>query len=82
MIMPKMRVAVQKKCPEDTDFIISFYNAKTSELWGKMYTRKECGILLFGKPDESPEDMTLGIESKDFCLLLRRSGMQQVKYEL
>lgn len=80
--MPKMRIATQRKCPEDTDFIISFSNAKTSGLWDKMATSDECGILVFGNSDEISEGVTLEIESTDFRILLRRPGMQYLKYEL
>lgn len=80
--MPKMRIATQRKCPEDTDFIIYFSNAKTSGLWDKMATSDECGILVFGNSDEISEGVTLEIESTDFRILLRRPGMQYLKYEL
>ena len=82
MIMPRLRCATQKKCPEDTDFIISFSNPNISAHWERMTHREECGMLIFGKPELIPEGATLEIESKDFHILLRRPGMQKVKYEI
>lgn len=82
MIMPTMRLATHKKCPEDTDFIIVFNRHDTAENWKRMDAGEECGMLLFGKSDEISGDITLEIESKDFRILLRRPGMQKVKYDI
>ncbi len=82
MIMPKMRLATQRKCPEDTDFIIVFNRHDAAEYWKRMDSKEECGMLLFGKPDEISGGITLEIESKDFRILLRRLGMQKVKYDI
>ena len=82
MIMPKLRVATQKKCPVDTDFIISFDRNDAAECWKKIAGQEECGMLFFGKSDEVSEAVTLEIESKNFLILLRRRGMQKVKYEV
>ena len=82
MIMPKLRVTTQKKCPEDTDFIISFNSSDASKYWKKMDSKVECGMLLFGKATVIPENATLQIESKDFHILLRRTGMQKIKYDV
>ena len=82
MIMPRLRVATHKECPKDTDFIVSFNPKGASGYWEKMERQGECGMLLFGKPAEIPEGVTLEIESADFCILLRRSGMQKIKYDV
>ena len=82
MIMPGLRVATQKKCPGDTDFIISFNSHDAEENWKRMDAGEECCMLIFGKSDPAPENVTLEIESKDFSILIRRPGMAKVKYEI
>ena len=82
MIMPKLRMATRQECPKDTDFIISFNSREAERSWIKMDDMNECGMLIFGKPELIPEGATLEIESKDFHILLRRPGMQKVKYEI
>ena len=80
MIMPKMRLTTRKEYIKDTDFIIIFNRADASECWEKMDGQEECGMLFFGKSDDISEGVTLEFESKDFHILLRRPGMQKVKY--
>lgn len=82
MIMPELRVATQRGCPKDVDFIIMFDSADTDRIWNNMDDREECGMVAFGKPGDSPERVTLEIESKDFCILLRRIGMHKIKYDI
>ena len=82
MIMPKMRLSTHKECPKDTDFIISFNRHDAVRSWKKMDNQEECGMLIFGKADPIPESSTLEIESKDFRIILRRTGMQKQKYDI
>lgn len=82
MIMPRLRVATRKDCPKDTDFIISLNSSDAEKCWKEMDDMEECGMVLFGKPDEIPAGVTLEMESKNFSILLRRTGMQKLKYEL
>lgn len=82
MVMPALRIATQKKCPEDIDFIICFGRRDTPELWGKMDGLNECGMLAFGSTPPISEGVTLDLESKDFRILLRRPGMQRIRYEV
>lgn len=82
MIMPKLRLASHKKCPEDTDFIVAFGIADTSSLWHKMDNKEECGLLAFGSAEEISGGITLDLSSKDFRLLLRKEGMHSVKYDI
>ena len=82
MIMPKLRIATQNVCPKDTDFIISFNRNDIAALWHKMDDLGECGLLASGNTVGIPENFTLAIEAKDFCILLRRYGMQKLMYEV
>lgn len=82
MIMPKLRIATQKECPKDTDFIVSPDRKDIAALWHKMDALEECGMLAFGLTEETPQGATLELESRDYRLLLRRPGMQKIKYEV
>ena len=82
MIMPRLRVATQKKCPEDTDFIITFNRKDMSELWHKMDALEECGLLAFNYSEKLSDSETLELSSKDFRIFLRRTGMARLMYEL
>ena len=82
MIMPRLCLATKKDCPKDTDFIIAFDHKEIAALWHKMESLKECGLLAFSPSGETPQGVTLEIESKDFRILLRRLGMAKVKYDL
>lgn len=82
MIMPKMRLSTHKECPKDTDFIISFNLHDALGCWKKMDNQEECGMLIFRNPGPTPESATLEIESKDFRIILRRTGMQKLKYDI
>ena len=82
MIMPRLRIATQKKCPEDTDFIISFDRNDIATLWHKMDAFEECGLLAFHYSEKLPENGTLELSSKDFRIFLRRRGMARLIYEV
>ena len=82
MVMPKLRLTTHKECPKDTDFIISFDRKDIATLWNRIGALEECCMLVFGNTDWIPNGVTLEIESKDFRILLRRPGMQKVKYEV
>ena len=82
MIMPKMRLSTHRECPKDADFIISFNRHDAVRSWKKMDNQEECGMLIFGKDDPIPESSTLEIESIDFRIILRRTGMQKQKYDI
>lgn len=80
--MPRMRVATQRECPKDTDFIIAFGIADTPRLWHKLDSKEECGLLAFGSSEEISGRITLDLSSKDFRIYLRRTGMDPIKYEI
>lgn len=82
IIMPKLRIATQKECPKGTDFIITYYRKDIAALWHKMDAIEECEMLALGSTGGSPQGATLEIKSKDYLLLLRRPGMQKVKYDV
>ena len=83
MIMPRMRVATQKECPKTTDFIICSDCSDTASLWKRMDSQKECGMLVFGKYSDCPDNnVSLEIDGKEFHILLRRIGMQKQYYEV
>ena len=82
LVMPKLRIATQKKCPEATDFIIASGIADPDRIWKKMDSQKECGMLIFGSTAQLSESITLEIASRDFSILIRKKGMHFLKYEV
>lgn len=82
MSMPKLRVAIQKECPKNVDFIIDFNNKDICKLWGIIDGIEECGMLTFGVNGDTCNGPTLIIEGRDFCLFLKRKGMEKISYDV
>ncbi len=82
MSFPKIQLATQKECPKNIDFIICKGSENMEDIWGKMESLSECGMLVFGKELNSMENATMILCSKDFSIILRREGMDFVSYSV
>ncbi len=79
---PSITVATRKECPKNVDFIICNSSDYCPEMWHKMDSMPECGLMVFGKGPEKIEDATLIISNKGFTIALKRVGMDFVRYNV
>ncbi len=82
MSFTKIHITNQKDCPKNVDFIICNGKGNCRDIWEKMDTQSECGMLVFRGKTDSMERATLMISAKDFTIILRREGMDFVSYSL
>ncbi len=82
MSFPKMTIATQKECPKNVDFIICDPQANPLEMWKKMESMPECGMVVLGKELEKMEGATMIICSKAYTIILRREDMDFVCYPI
>lgn len=78
---PEMKLATQKTCPKGVDLIVEFRGNDTHAYW-----QSARGIVCFGSDSGTErrdlKDATLKISGKDYCILIRREGMERTEYEL
>ncbi len=79
---PKIQIFTQKECPKNVDFLICNAKENFMERWKRMDTQPECGMIVFGKELDEIEGATLMLTSKAFSIVLRREGMDFVRYAI
>lgn len=83
---PRMQLTTNKECPKTVDMIVDFNGGDIDKLWDKLEGMEECTLVAFskkaGRMDKMEKGPTLILEGGDYSILLRRKGMDFIRYKL
>lgn len=84
---PRLQLTTNKECPKAVDMIVDFNGSDLDKLWNKLEGMEECTLISFSsnpKTDYSnlKDAPTLAMTGRDYSILLRRKGMDFIRYKL